>query len=65
MQYEMQWTVRYFLNEANKWKVRSHIVDLSPGAKAYAARQAATWNGHAVTADKDFGLTNRNHVTLI
>jgi hypothetical protein len=60
--YEMSWTVRYFLHEGRKWKERSTNLNISPGAKAYAARQTATWVGRAASANKYFKLANPDHV---
>lgn len=61
----MQWTVRYYLNESRTWKDRSLYPTNCPGATAYAARQMAIWQGRAVAADREFGLANPDHVTLI
>lgn len=65
LEYEMQWTVRYFLKEAEKWKSRSRILGISAGKAAYAARQAASWTTRAATADRDFKLANTKYVTLM
>lgn len=39
--------------------------EISPGAKAYAARQAASWACHAVKSDRQFKLANPEHVSLV
>jgi hypothetical protein len=65
VKYEMQWMVRYFIKEAKKWKEISMCDDISSGAKAYAARQAASWACHAVKSDQQFKLANPEHVTLV
>lgn len=64
VQYEMQWTVRYFLNEAKNWNKISLNSNLSPGAIAYAARQTATWLSRAAEANNAFKLANPDHVIL-
>ena len=65
VQYEMQWTVRYFLHESYTWKERSLNPNVLDGAKAYAAQQSDIWYGRAAMADKYFRFTNKNHVNLI
>jgi hypothetical protein len=58
--YEMQWTVRFFLNERKKWDVGVHSQDASPGAIAYSRRQRERWNKMALNSDKIF--TSVSHV---
>lgn len=60
--YEMQWTVRYFLNKSSLWKP-SALPDAdpefaTPGAAAYANRQATMWHRLALIADKSFKYYN-------
>jgi len=64
LRYEMQWTVRYFLYESEKWKKHCDS-DCSPGAKAYASRQSATWAGRAVSANSKFAKLTPSHVSLL
>lgn len=65
VQYEMQWTVRYFLHESHRWKERSLNPSVLDGPKAYAARQSDIWYGRAAAADKYFKLSNKSHVNLV
>lgn len=65
VQYEMQWTVRYFINEARKWNKYQLLSEVSPGARAYAARQAAISARRAATSEREFKIANPNHVTLL
>jgi hypothetical protein len=63
--YEMQWTVRYFLKEAAIWNNRSKWNQNSPGAAAYAARQAAISFRRAAAADRMFKKVHPSHVLLV
>jgi hypothetical protein len=63
--YEMQWTVRYFLNESNTWKNRSLNHQCSPGASAYAARQNAIWYRRAAAAENDFRNVNKRYKVIV
>ena len=63
--YEMEWTVRYFLKEADTWKSWSLNIQQSLGAIAYAARQSAVWYGRAATAERCFTSVNSSHVSLV
>jgi hypothetical protein len=65
VQYEMQWTVRYFLHESQTWKDQSINPNVSDGAKAYAARQSNIWYGRAAAADIYFKFTNKSYVKLV
>ena len=57
MEYEMKWTVNYFMNRARVW--RDHAItsqrDVHAGAAAYARRQEATWKSVAMSAQSTFG----------
>jgi hypothetical protein len=57
--YEMQWTVRFFIHKSRSW---AEIVDRanSPkaGGLAYARRKHAMWEGLARKADRTFTLLN-------
>ena len=52
--YEMQWTVWYFLHKGKIWQAATDTPTISPGAKAYAGRQADMWKKLAHMADKNF-----------
>lgn len=59
--YEMQWTVRYFQNQACKWKqwgVQAEQGRMA-GAAAYAARKVAMWTDMAGRAYREFKLINQ------
>ncbi|KAF8799518.1 hypothetical protein BYT27DRAFT_7007088, partial [Phlegmacium glaucopus] len=51
--YEMQWTVRYFV-QARQWEAVAENACVSAGARAYAARQETTWQRVALAADSSF-----------
>lgn len=60
--YEMEWTIRYFLHKSRYWKsVYSTDARPSPGAVGYAHRKAAMWQDLAVYADKSFRYANVNY----
>lgn len=62
--YEMQWTVRHFLFNSDKWRKEiSGNVQLSAGARAYAARKMDMWDRKAHGADKEFRAINVNYVS--
>ncbi|KAF8961701.1 hypothetical protein BDZ97DRAFT_1759716 [Flammula alnicola] len=43
--HEMQWTVRWYVHMAEKWKARRDpAVEVSRGHRAYAEKQMAMWN---------------------
>ena len=65
LNYEMQWTVRFFENKSQKWKVGADTEGISGGAKAYALRQEANWKGMAVNSDRVFKNTSVDYITLI
>lgn len=65
MEYEMQWTVRYFLNESKTWKERSLNPQCSPGASAYAEKQNAIWFRRAAAAERDFRTVNKRHQAIV
>ena len=56
--YEMEWTVRYFLHQAEVWKHRGTIVAIDvtsqAGRRAYAARKSAMWQGLALVANDKY-----------
>jgi hypothetical protein len=63
--YEMQWTVRFFKNKAEKWRDGALTPDISTGAKAYALRQEARWIQMSLKSDKLFKKTAIDYVTPI
>jgi hypothetical protein len=62
--YEMQWTIRYFLHQAQEWErlkaTSPNSGNLTPGPAAYAARKAAMWQWLALTGKKRFSQVNRD-----
>ena len=56
--YEMQWTVRYFLQQGERWDnlviAEKERGRLSAGPAAYAAHKAAMWRWLALRAKKCF-----------
>jgi hypothetical protein len=65
LKYEMQWTVRSFLNEAEKWKIGGNGQNSTDGAKAYALRQEARWRMMALNSDNTFQKTTSDYVSPI
>ena len=61
----MQWTVQYFLNEAEKWKIGGNSESIAVGAKAYALRQEARWRMMALNSDNTFKKTTSDYVSPI
>ena len=61
--YEMQWTVRYFIDRRNKWKEGAECPTISPGAAAYASRQSNVWNDLADLADHVFKNTTIHYIS--
>ena len=59
--YEMQWTVRYFLNKSDMWKKGADCHTISPGGKAYARRQSTFWAGLTDVADRVFKNTTMQY----
>ena len=56
---EMQWTVRYFLKQAQDWQqVPVRYPSSALGAVAYAARQSAQWKELAGRANLLFSINN-------
>ncbi|KAF9470551.1 hypothetical protein BDN70DRAFT_775409, partial [Pholiota conissans] len=51
--YEMEWTVRYFLYESQKWRsaIGGTGRPISPGAAAYADRKMVMWHLMAIDSD--------------
>lgn len=60
VQYEMEWTVRYFLNNMTMWEDRSTACS-DRGAAAYAARKAAMWHSMALQAEDQFSDANNSY----
>jgi hypothetical protein len=55
--HEMTWIPRYFLHRAEVWI--QHLESItSPGAVAYAKRQAANWRNMATTSMRIFKAIN-------
>jgi hypothetical protein len=66
VRYEMQWTVRYYLNHARMWKDRAQSAQGvgDAGATAYAMRKAATWTEFAASAEDQFIVVNSSYKHL-
>jgi hypothetical protein len=65
--YEMQWTVRYYLHQADIWAdcgIRTEYRG-DRGATAYARRQLAMWTEAARTADVRFKSVNAGYQRLV
>lgn len=65
LNYEMQWTVRFFKKKAEQWKVGADTLNISSGARAYALRQESHWNVMAITSDRIFKKFSLDYVTPI
>lgn len=63
VEYEMQWTVRYFLYKCKEWEVGKDKADVSAGARAYAVRQVRRWRQFAAAADDLFSRTTVHYVS--
>jgi hypothetical protein len=59
----MQWTVRWYVHMADKWKIRRDAAAdrLSRGHRAYAEKQMAMWNELGRVSDLMFSLANSSH----
>ncbi|GLB37202.1 hypothetical protein LshimejAT787_0402530 [Lyophyllum shimeji] len=66
--YEMQWTTRFFLYQADLWRTRGAGAakegGLGPGPLAYAQRKTAMWKEMAVLADQGFWEVNPSYTKL-
>lgn len=67
VEYEMRWTVNYFIYKSNWWKkaIANVGLALNQGQIAFAYRQLAMWHDMARLADKSFGETNTNYVRVM
>lgn len=65
LNYEMEWTVRFFQKKSEYWKSGADTEDISSGAKAYARRREAQWKEMAVNSDRIFKSTSSRYVTPI
>jgi hypothetical protein len=63
----MEWTIRYYIHQAEVWKERRHVSDdqRNPGAAAYAARKSRMWSDVAEAAEKKFLSVNSSYVPVI
>jgi hypothetical protein len=65
VEYEMQWTVRYFLYKCKEWEGgRDQAVAVS-GARVYAIRQARRWREYAEAADSLFSRTTPHYLSPV
>ena len=63
--HEMQWTVRWYVHMATKWKARRDAAaDLSRGHVAYAEKQIAMWNELGRVSDLMFTNSNSHHTSV-
>jgi hypothetical protein len=65
LNYEMQWTMRFFKTKSDKWKLGADTEDISSGPKAYALRQEFRWKGMAVQSDRIFKNTSIDYMSPI
>ena len=58
VEYEMQWTVQYFLDKICVWDEhrQNALVDKKHGAAAYVAQKSATWSEMVQNADRTFSV---------
>lgn len=56
MSHEMEWTVRYFRHEANRWSRRKTAVDTS-GHHAFAVQMERMWTRFATRSLEVFNAT--------
>jgi len=62
--HEMQWTVRWYVNRAEAWRVRRDAAgQLSRGHMAYAEKQMEMWNNLARVSDQMFSNISNDHLT--
>ena len=64
IQYEMQWTVQYFLHNRGLWE-EHHRNSIGLGLVAYAAHKASMWNFMALHADHTFSEQNSQYKRLM
>ena len=57
----MQWTTKAFLHKAKQWQTWHQELNINPGPKAYAARQASQWRYLAWDADRQFRVANSDY----
>ena len=65
VKYEMEWTIRSFLNRVAQWEERGRRFAQPAGSKAYAARQAAQWMQLATDAERLFLSVNVDHIRIV
>ena len=64
VQYEMEWTTRYFLYQSEiwqNWSTSQALVGLAPGPVAYGQRQRAMWYRMAIDAEARFKIANPSY----
>jgi hypothetical protein len=63
----MEWTIRYYIHQAEVWKERKHVSDdqRNQGAAAYAARKSQMWLDMAAAAETKFSRVNSSYVTRV
>ena len=63
--YEMQWTVRYFLHQADHWEKAAAVSPDNREASAFAYRQRSIWFQLVSVADGVFAATNTSYQSPI
>lgn len=63
--YEMQWTVRYFMQKGNKSLDEANGPDVAPGPQAYTRRQGSWWTNLAYLANRLFKCTTIQYQSLL
>lgn len=67
VEYEMQWTARFYMNQATIWDERAANAsrDGAGGAVAYAHKKAAMWRDIMKEAERLFVKINTKYVCII
>jgi len=63
----MEWTVRYYLHQAEIWEDRGIQAEFARdlGSTAYAHRMIATWRGIAQAANARFRSVNQSYKAFV
>ena len=61
----MEWTIRWYVHMADKWKSRQDAVgDTFRGRRAYAEKQISMWNELGRVSEVMFLTVNSNHLPV-
>ena len=63
LKYKMQWTICFFKNKAEKWKVAACYPNISSGAKVYCLQQEFQWKQMSIKSDTIFKNTSLDYIT--